>query len=384
MSEEKERLTDPAYGRMMGSQSMQFFRGWLLLLGSMMAMMFIVLIGGIYAGQLYGILGSLVVAGLGLGGLGGGLAAYYNFEILIPTTKGMNLSMSIWETNHLAYGCWDVNEQPIIDIPFRDERERIMPVRIPAGIAGRKKSQSGEQELEVIQEIRTTTPDCGEKDCKCKFHREEFIAEYGQLYLMYPWLQFKTYAYIITPNPGTAPFRHAVLICPCPLNSLNSIQDLIFYKGFPVTTSTKFVCLSRVFEMDERNETYGGPCFILSFSSWHVEKAQQLSGFTTAFMVPNRERVIEIYNLWGIKDAETLREQLSTTRARVESLEFQLKDFQGQVFKTAWNIFASYLRTREMPRLSGKSIFSRKSVIAIIIGAVALALIAAYLLHVFG
>jgi hypothetical protein len=101
--------------------------------------------------------------------------------------------------------------------------------------------------------------------------------------------------------------------------------------------STVFLSLTRVFELDQHS-VFGGPVYVVNFSSWHVEITQQLAGFTPAFMIPNQDQIIKILNLWGIREALQLMQQNATLKAQIESLQGSQIDFDKGVEATAANI----------------------------------------------
>jgi hypothetical protein len=257
---------------------------------------------------------------------------------MIPVSAGLNLSAQVCESEQDWWGLWLVNDIPLSAIPMEEE-QRLMPVRIPFGEFGKNPTTSteqvaeGESGLAITEEIRVNCP-----NPKCDFHNTKFRVDYGEITHKLPYLQFKTFAYVATPNQGSAPFEKAVIIAPCEIDSLRQIRDLIFFKGFPVMARTVFVSLTRVFEMDETIPIFNAPCYVVTHSSWHVKLAQQLAGFTPAFMVPNLERVVETYNLWAVAEALKLTQQLKTAHARIQSLEGSQVDYDKAVEATAANI----------------------------------------------
>lgn len=210
----------------------------------------------------------------------------------------------------------------------------------------------------------------------CQYHFKDFAVDHGQLYHKFPFLQFKTYAYVMTPS--SASFQQAVIISPCKIDSLRKITDLIFFKGFPAMASTVFLSLTRVFELDQHS-VFGGPVYVVNFSSWHVEITQQLAGFTPAYMIPNQEQIIKILNLWGIREALQLMQQIATLKAQVESLQGSQIDFDKGVEATAAHIRKQEDLMDLFPRRVGMK-WLKPKVLALIIGIVIAAIVATYLL----
>jgi hypothetical protein len=200
------------------------------------------------------------MVGLGVGaaetaGVAFSLLGYYWVAILVPTSAGLNLSAQIFETEEKAWGCWMVHDTPLTAIPM-DEEQRLMPVRIPFEEFGKPSTGVGEElGLPITEEIRVNCP-----NPKCDYNKTKFRVDYGEITHKLPYLQFKTFPYVVTPNPGSAPFEKAVIISPCEIDSLRQIRDLIFFKGFPVMARTTFVSLTRVLELDETIPTFGAPC----------------------------------------------------------------------------------------------------------------------------
>lgn len=355
---------------------------FVLILGGMFA----VFIGVFYAITLWGGLAGLLVGGLGVAGAGGGFAAYYVVGVMQPASRGLNLSSQVFESSSWAWGCWVVNDTPMTEIPM-DDKKRKMPVRIPVGMYERRKenvnggqlaeqtSQPDETGIDMIEEIRVR---CPEKECPSK--GAPFLVDSAEVSNKLPYLTFDTYAYVATPSQRSVPFKQAVIISPCPIDELRRIQDLIFYNGFPVMAPTTYVSLTRVFELDEHDPTFYGPVYFITFSTWHVQLTQKMTSFIPAYMVPNQEQIVNILNLWGFGLYKQLSQQYSTTSQRAGAVENQLSDFQGQVLKTSWNIFAQFLRTREMPKLGGSRIPFR-NIALLIVAAVVISLVAGYLLH---
>jgi len=88
--------------------------------------------------------------------------------------------------------------------------------------------------------------------------------------------------------------------------------------------------------------------------------------------------------MWGVERAMKLNQQLTTAHDQIRALQSQLNDFTGQVYKTAWSYIEAYFRTRQLPKVRGEGILSRKGAIVLLVvaGAIALTLTVAYLLHV--
>jgi hypothetical protein len=349
---------------------------------SMLGLMMLTFIAVFYATTAWGMFAGLLIGILGIAGIGGGICAYYVIAIIRPASAGLNLSAQVFETDELAYGIWMVNDKPLTEIPM-DPDERLMPVRIPFREFSKKKrsatnggqkleqlSEADAEGLEMIEEVHIRCP-----NDQCEFHMRDIVADHGQIYHRLPYLQFKTYGYVATPNPNSAPFQQAVIISPCEIDALRRIQDLIFFKGFPVMAPTTFISLSRVFEMDEHIPGFAAPAYVVSFSSWHVRVAQQLAGFTPAFMVPNLERVIQIYNLWGVREALKLQQQLSTAHARIESLEGGQLDFDKAVEATSAHQRKIETLIDMWPRRVGTKLLKPKMlaiIAAIVIAAIAI------------
>ncbi len=279
------------------------------------------LVAFFYANITWGALIGIVVGGVGATGIIGMLAGYYWFAVMAPVGAGINLAMQIFELPSLAGAAYLVMNHPIDEIPLDDE-ERLMPVRIPMGIykkpTEKEKSQTQQDEgLTVIEEVHGMCPAC----------KKEVSLDNGEIYYKIPSLQFSTHGYVITPSPGTAPFDKAVIISPCSLGELITIQDLLIYKGMPVMGRVTYVSVARIFEMDSGTD-FSAPCYAVLFSTWHVALAQHLAGFTPAYMVPNREKIIDYYNLWGITEAMKLKQQLATAKSRIDSLEANQPEFR--------------------------------------------------------
>ncbi|KKW14668.1 MAG: hypothetical protein UY55_C0005G0016 [Candidatus Jorgensenbacteria bacterium GW2011_GWB1_50_10] len=281
-----------------------------------------VFIAFFYASTTWGMLVGLIIAGLGSAGIIGSLLGYYWLAIVLPVGSGINLSAQIFELPSLAGGVYLVMNQPIVEIPMDDE-ERLMPVRVPMGIyrkeatnAGGSQTQQSEG-LKVIEEVRGICPSC----------KNEIELETGEIYYESPFMQFSTHGYVLTPSPGTAPFDKAVIISPCSLGELIDVQDLLIYKGMLVMGRVTYLSLGRIFEMDSGTD-FSAPCYAVLFSTWHVQLAQRLAGFTPAYMVPNREKIISFYNMWGITEAMKLKQQLATAKSRIDSLEANQPEFR--------------------------------------------------------
>ena len=338
--------------------------------------------------------GALVGIAAGAGGgilIGGVMWGYYDTQIRGPVSSSLNFSVQCFESPSKAYGFWGVWSEPPAEIPMSDE-QRKMPVRIPVGYFGRKSANENlsqiqtttETGLTMVEEIHTRSPACGNKACTCEWHNRDFIIDNGEIYHRLPYLQFETHGYVLTPAAGSAPFRQAVLISPCKIDSLRQIHDVLFFRGMPVMGRTTYITIARCFEMDPENEMFGGPAYIITCSSWHIELAQRLAGFTPAYMVPNSDRIVSLYNMWGVERAMKLNQQLTTAHDQINALQSQLNDFTGQVYKTAWTYIESFFRTRQLPRMPGRGILGRRGIILIVLTAVTITLTIAYLLHIIG
>ena len=326
MSRQGTTYEDPADARMVGSQSFQYIRGWVYLMATMLGAMCLGFIMVFYAISLWGGMVGLGVGAAETAGVALCLFGYYWVAILVPTSAGLNLSAQVFETEEKAWGCWMVHDTPLTAIPMEEE-QRLMPVRIPFGEFSKPSTGVGEEPgLPITEEIRVNCP-----NPKCDYNKTKFRVDYGEIAHKLPYLQFKTFPYVITPNPGSAPFEKAVMISPCEIDSLRQIRDLIFFKGFPVMARTTFVSLTRVLELDETIPTFGAPCYVVSHSSWHVKIAQQLAGFTPAYMVPTQEQIGSVYNMWGITEAMKLQQQNEILKQRISSLESGLPDFRKAV-----------------------------------------------------
>lgn len=349
-----------------------------------------VLVAVVYANTNWGGVVGIFVGALGAGGIGGGMWGYYDVAIRGPVGSGLNLSAQVFESDSIGYGVWLVGEQPFTEIPMTDE-QRKMPMRIPVGYFGKNPSTTGQTSQELatnsgltmIEEIHTRSPSCSNKNCTCEYHSNDFSVDNAEIFHRLPFLEFETHAYVATPNQGGAPFKQAVIISPCEIDKLRTIKDLIFFRNIPVMGRTTYVSLTRVFEMDERDEMFGAPMYVITHSTWHVGLTQRLAGFIPAYMVPNRDRVVETYNMWGVERAMKLNQQLTTAHDRISALESQLNDFTGQVYKTAWSYIEAYFRTRQLPKIAGQGILSRKGILVLLIAAAAIGITItlAYLLH---
>ena len=383
--------TDPALRRYLSGYN--FVKSYFAFMFGLLGLAMFGLLGYFLASTTFGF-GSVYAIMIGLGvfiAIPILIVFYYMLGVVKPAaTATVNLSAQVFETPELGYGAWIITGRPPDEIPFPSDDARLMPVRIPMTTGARTATNGGnpstiqpddpeqtavleEPGLEIIQEAVARCP-----SDKCSYHHTDFPVEIGRIQMQLPFLQFRTYAYIFTP--GEDPIRQAVLIFPCPYDHLRRVQELIFYKGFPVTAPTTFVSLSRVFEMDEHVPIYSAPAFVVNFSSWHVEIAQQLAGFVPAYMVPNQERIISIYNLWGIREAQRLQQQNATLQARITALEENLGDFSGQVMKTSWNVIKSYLRTRELPGVGSRLRWLRPRTILLIIALIAITASIVYLI----
>ena len=375
MSRQGITYEDPANDRITSSQSVQMVRGYFLMLGGILGCMVMSFIGLFYAATLFGWLIGMIVGGVEAAGIIAGLAGYYYVAIMMPISQGSNLSAQCWESSSQLFGAWLISEQPLSEIPM-DEEERLMPVRIPFGEFGKdvKKPEGSEGEsegLEVIEEVHVRCP-----NPKCENHFKEFTVDHGQIYHKFPFLQFKTFAYVMTPS--NASFQQAVIISPCKIDSLRKITDLIFFKGFPAMASTTFLSLTRVFELDQHS-AFGGPVYVVNFSSWHVEITQRLAGFTPAFMIPNQEQIIKILNLWGIREALQLTQQNATLKAQIESLQGSQIDFDKGVEMTAANIRKQEDLMDMFPRRVGMR-WLKPKVLALIAATIIGVAVAVYLL----
>jgi len=314
--------TDPAYARVAGSQSTAMVRSYFALMLTLIGGMMFDLVAFFYANLTWGALIGIVVGGLGAAGIVSTLAGYYWFAVMIPVSAGLNMSSQLFDLPGLASGSWFVQDKPLTEISM-DPEERKMPVRIPVGIFKKKTVKDGEQVsqtgegLTMIEEVHGVCPDC----------HHNVSLDSGEIYHRLPFLEFETFAYVMTPAAGSAPFQQAVIVSPCKIDSLRQIQDLIFFKGMPVMARTTYVSLTRIFEMDQEQD-FGAPMYVVSFSTWHVELAQRLAGFTPAYIVPNLERIVQIYNLWGITEAMKLKQQLATAKSRIDSLEANQPEFR--------------------------------------------------------
>jgi len=310
---------------MTASQSAQLVKGQVVIMTLMMGFMLLGIISMFYVSTTFGWVIGLIVGVVELVGIGVGFFAFYYIAVLVPVSQGFNVSATGWETAERAWGAWIINEHPLEEIHMDDE-ERFLPVRIPFGKYERKPSAPNNGEgkesegLKIVEEFYVNCP-----NESCSNHKNKFRVDYAENYYKIPEITFPTYAYVMTPS--NAPFKQAIIISPCKINSLTKIQDLMFFKGFPVMASTTFLSLSRIFEMGE-GSVYGGPCYLVSFSSWHVEMAQRLAGFTPAFMVPTVEQIVHIYDMHGITKAMEMAGQITTLKSRVASLEANQPDFR--------------------------------------------------------
>lgn len=319
----------------MSSQSVQLVKGQMIMLVMVLGFMMLGMFSMVYVSTTFGWLLGLFVGVVELISIGGGFFGFYYAAVLIPVSQGQNLSIQFWETPEKVRGEWVVNQEPLTEIPM-DPDERVLPVRIPFGKYIRKTSITNNdgqapKGLEMIEEIQVTCP-----DPKCQYHTVKFRVDYAEIFNKIPELTFETHAYVMTPT--NASFKQAVLISLCKIDELRDIQDLIFFKGFPAMASTKFISASRLFEMDQHVPVFGAPLYVISFSSKHVELAQQLAGFTPAFMVPTLEKVVQVYNLWGVREALRLMQQNATLQAQVDSLTGAQIDFNKATEATAANI----------------------------------------------
>ena len=316
--------SDPAYLRVTGSQSWQLVKGYMATMVLLVGGMLFDLVMFFYTNMTWGALAGIAAGGLGAGGIVGGLGAYYFLGVITPASAGLNLSAQIFELPELGWGLWAVNDQPLVEIPMSDE-ERKMPARIPVGILGKKTAanpagqiqQATDEGVTMIEEVHGTCPSCS----------KQISLDTGEIYHRLPFLEFETYGYVMTPNPGSTPFEKAIIISPCKIDSLRTIRDLIFFKSMPVMARTTYVTLCRVFEMDTGTE-FSAPAYVITSSSWHIELTQRLAGFTPAYMVPNMSRIVEIYNMWGITEAMKLKQQLATAKSRIDSLEANQPEFR--------------------------------------------------------
>lgn len=276
MSRQEAVYEDPANERMTSSQSVAMVRGYFVMMAGILSCMVMGFVLMFYSITLWGMLIGMIVGGVEAAAIVAGLAGYYYVGVMMPISQGSCFSVQGWESPSLVHGDWLVSEQPLSEIQMDDD-DCLMPVRIPSSKLGKKNKPSqngeGEEELEVIEELRTKSPPCSNEKCTCERHSMEFPVEYGQIYHKLN-LQFRTYAYVMIPS--NASFRQAVIISPCKIDQFRKITDLIFFKGFPAMASTTFLSVTRVFEMDEHSQ-FGGPVYIVNFSSWHVELAQQLT-----------------------------------------------------------------------------------------------------------